>query len=253
MNQSLKIQRSFSKSSGHYDEYSLLHRSIADELFLHIPKELNPQKVLDIGCGTGYLTGQLKIRWPQARIVGLDFALGMIEKARATHQGVDWILADSVCLPFTEHHFDVVVSNLSYQWAEDLVKAIAEIRRVLAPGAVFAATIFGQQTCNELLDLLQEVAGIKTKRLPAQATVQEAMDRNGFRNVELSTVRNTIEFNDVYALLSWLKSIGANALSYEGFLGKDALAKAAVKYQERFPLDKGIAATFEVISIYAKK
>jgi len=253
MNQSLKVQRSFSKSSGQYDEYSQLHRSIANELFLYIPKKLNPLKVLDIGCGTGYLTGQLKTRWPRARIVGLDFSPGMIEKAQSTYQGIDWILADNASLPFVDHQFDVVVSNLSYQWVEDLVKAFAEVRRVLAPGAVFAATIFGQHTCSELLDLLQEVVGIKTKKLPSQAAIQEAIDHNGFKNVGIHTAKNKIEFDNLYALLAWLKNIGANALPYEGFLGKDALAKTAVKYQEEFPLGNGIAATFEVISVYAQK
>lgn len=253
MNQAFKIQRSFSKSSQKYDEHSQLHRSIADELVSNFSLETLPRTILDVGCGTGYVTARLKEQWPQAKVIGVDFAQGMLEKAQATHPDIDWILADSASLPFADNHADLLVSNLSYQWAEDLAKVLAEARRVMVPGGVLAATLFGYHTCNELLDLLQETAGVKTKRLPSQVNIEEALAHNSFKSVEVRTVPNKIEFDDVYALMAWLKSIGANALAYEGFLGKGALAQAAMKYQERFPYGKGIAATFEVISIYAKK
>ena len=63
----------------------------------------------------------------------------------------------------------------------------------------------------------------------------------------------TVKFEGMKELLAWFKSIGAPHLPRAGYLGAEAVSRAAIIYQERFPYLNGVGATFEVIRVYAKK
>ena len=256
MNQTInKIQRGFSKSANAYDRYSSLHREIADKLFGQVIKEPTPSALLDVGCGTGYLTAKIKDHWPQSRIVGLDFSSGMIDVASSKHDGISWVLGDSNNLPFTDEYFDILISNLAYQWAGDLSGAFAEARRVLVPNGVLACTLFGFYTCQELFQSLDEAksGALYFNRLPDVAQVRQALATSGFKNYIVDCEKIKISFNNMQALMIWLKSIGANNLSREGYLGREVITRAAAIYRKRFTYLQGVGATFEVIQVYVKR
>jgi malonyl-CoA O-methyltransferase len=250
-----KIRRGFSGSAGQYDRYSSLHREIADRLFAEVIKRPQPSSLLDVGCGTGYLTVRLKNHFPQSRIVGLDFAKGMIEAAIPKHKDIAWVLADGNHLPFHDGSFDVLVSNLAYQWAGDLSRAFNEAGRVLSPDGVLACTLFGRDTCQELFQSLDEARtkALQFTRLPEGHQIREALAISGFKRAKVNCEQITIEFKDMYELIAWLRSIGANNLPREGFLGPEAISRAASIYRANFPYLQGVGATFEVIRVYAEK
>jgi len=250
-----KIQRSFSKSANRYDRFSSMHRGIADGLLASLVKERTPSSILDVGCGTGYLTGKLKESFPKARIIGLDFAQGMLDVARAKHEGINWVLADGAHLPFADRIFDVVVSNLAYQWSGDLSSTFSEARRVLVHEGLMACTLFGFNSCQELFQSLNEArkSRMQFKRLPNLPQVREALSVSEFKKHEVMGENIEIEFKDMRELIVWLKMIGANNLSRGEYLGQETINKAAAIYQENFSSRQGVRATFEVIRVYAKK
>ena len=251
-----KIQRGFSESAKTYDLFSSLHKGIADKLFARVAKERAPSALLDVGCGTGYLTVRFKDHFPQSKIIGLDFAQGMLEVARSKKEDIIWILADGNHLPFSDGCFDIVISNLAYQWAEDLSRAFSEGRRVLVPNGILACTLFGYNTCQELFQCLDEASGRRLQfvRLPDQLKIREALIVSGFRNPIVEREQIKIEFKDMYELMAWFKVIGAPHLPREGYLGPEAMSRAASIYREKFAYLQGsVGATFEVIRVYAKK
>lgn len=63
------------------------------DLILRIKKE-KPKKILDLGCGPGNSTIELKKRWPEAQIIGLDNSDTMLKKARLDYPELEWVLAD---------------------------------------------------------------------------------------------------------------------------------------------------------------
>jgi len=251
-----KIQDKFSQSAHRYDRFSGMHRGIADQLLACVIKEPIPLALLDVGCGTGYLTVKLKEQYPKAKIVGIDFAQGMLDVARAKHEGIAWVLGDGNSLPFTDGSFDIVTSNLAYQWAGDLSRTFSEARRVLVHDGVLICTLFGYNTCQELFQSLDEAkkSRLQFQRLPNGPQVREALSVGGFKNSETVCEQVKVEFKDMRELIVWLKMIGANNLSRGGaYLGPETIAKAAAIYQEKFSCRQGIRATFEVIRVYAKK
>jgi ubiquinone/menaquinone biosynthesis C-methylase UbiE len=97
----------------------------------------DPGKILDIGCGTGRLAGRIVAVYPHARVVGVDASAEMIRNARtrpAAHSP-HFVSAMAECLPFTEAAFDLAVITLSISHWRDREAGLAEVSRVMAPGA----------------------------------------------------------------------------------------------------------------------
>jgi ubiquinone/menaquinone biosynthesis C-methylase UbiE len=107
------------------------------------PDDGKVARVLDLGCSIGQGTIQLKSRFPQAKIWGLDVGLPMVRyaHARAASQNVDvnFIQALAEDMPFDDGHFDVVFAYiLFHELPIDVIPAVlAEAYRVLRPGGKF--------------------------------------------------------------------------------------------------------------------
>lgn len=97
-----------------------------------------PKRVLDLACGTGDLTLLLKKSAPEAEVVGADFALPMLELARAKAKKsglqVRFQEADALELDFPDEHFDAVTIAFGFRNFADYERALAELHRVLRPG-----------------------------------------------------------------------------------------------------------------------
>jgi len=91
------------------------------------------ERVLDAGCGTGYLAAGLRRARPDAYVVGSDLSTGMLGNARDAGA---WPLGqgDAGRLPFRDAAFDLVVARGVLHHLPDVAAALAEWRRVLAPG-----------------------------------------------------------------------------------------------------------------------
>ncbi len=98
--------------------------------------------VLEVGSGPGRLATAIARLAPEARVVGLDVAPDMVDRARARVASlglanrVELHVGDVAALPFRDASFDVVVSTFSLHHWERPVEGLAEIRRVLRPSGL---------------------------------------------------------------------------------------------------------------------
>jgi len=99
--------------------------------------------VLDLACGPGTLSRPIATRVaPSGEVIGVDLAEGMIELARATGiPHAHFQVMDIEKLDFPDVSFDAAACGHGLQFAPNLSRALAETRRVLRPGARFAASI----------------------------------------------------------------------------------------------------------------
>lgn len=99
-----------------------------------------PRRVLDLGCGTGSMALAIARRAPDVAIVGVDGDPEVLERARAKarREGVELELHEALAdrLPLGDGSVDCAVSTLLFHHLQPATKraALAEIRRVLAPG-----------------------------------------------------------------------------------------------------------------------
>src|SRR3990167_6517929 len=244
-----KIRDNFSRSAAHYEKYADIQAKLAQELLEEIiGAGYTANEVLDIGCGTGWLLGELKRFLPQSRLWGLDISLEMARKTMAKIEDV--LAADAAFLPFKDNALDLVLSNAVYQWVPDLEAAFKEAHRILKPGGCFMFNCFGAKTLREL----RQCFGIEETFLPRADFIREALERAGFSCPEFKARDCSRHFDNLADILSWLKYIGVNRINqHQGFLTPSRLAKADHFYRSNFRGNGQVYATFEVISVKAVK
>ena len=130
----------FGRRAQRYDEGWLgqLHHQIADRAAdLALTCAPAPRRILDVGCGTGYLLGRLAARAPQAEaLAGIDAASAMVEVARgaANDDRLRFVVGTAERLPWPAASFDLVVSTTSFDHWADQRAGLAQCARVLEPG-----------------------------------------------------------------------------------------------------------------------
>ncbi len=118
------------------------------------------QDVLDVACGTGFVTRLLAARVGADRVTGVDVNAGMLAVARRVcPAGITFVESSAHALPLPEGSFDVAVCQQGTQFFPDRVAALTEIARVLRPGGLVAATVWNGPADNPFL--AAQTAGIR--------------------------------------------------------------------------------------------
>lgn len=106
------------------------------ELLARIP-DIDPGVVFDLGCGPGNLTREIAVRWPEARVVGVDSSLEMISRAKTDFPEIEFEIGDiETWTP--EHEVDVIFSNATLHWLDHHGRLFPRLFDFLRPGGVLA-------------------------------------------------------------------------------------------------------------------
>ncbi len=102
------------------------------------------EAILDVGCGTGSLTFELAKHGDLREIRAIDYSERFVTAARDrnTDPRVTIEQADAVSLPFPDATFDRAMALLVLHFVPEADRAISEMRRVVRPGGVIAATVW---------------------------------------------------------------------------------------------------------------
>jgi ubiquinone/menaquinone biosynthesis C-methylase UbiE len=138
--------RAFDERAASYESgrHGQLHKEISDRVVkLALGRVPAPRRVLDVGCGTGYVLRQLAARLPRAsEFLGVDPAPKMIEVARSasSDERLNFLSGIAERLPADESTYDLVVSTTSFDHWADQAAGIRECARVLAPEGTLVLT-----------------------------------------------------------------------------------------------------------------
>lgn len=195
------------------------HCSFVWELGRDLLALLAPQageRVLDAGCGTGQLTGE--IARAGAEVTGIDNSPAMVAQARENFPGIRFAVQDVCSLPF-EGQFDAVFSNAVLHWVTQADEAAAAIARALKPGGRFVAEMGGHGNIRALMDASDcalEALGVREpERLhpwfyPTIGEYSSLLERHGFE-VTFATLfdRPTPLAGADDAIPEWLRMFGS--------------------------------------------
>jgi ubiquinone/menaquinone biosynthesis C-methylase UbiE len=123
----------FTQIARRYERDSLVQGAAA-ELLLSLLQIGPREDVLDLGCGTGYLTERIS-KLTSGRVAGIDPAPGMVAEAQLKYcsEQISFEIAFTEDL-LAHENFDVIFCNSALQWFRDPVRALAACRRALRPG-----------------------------------------------------------------------------------------------------------------------
>ena len=97
----------------------------------------DPAEVVDLGAGAGNVTKLIKLRWPNARVTGVDTSPEMLAKAAASAPDIQWELADlGAWRP--ARPIDLIYSNAALHWVDGHDKLFDSLFSSLAPGGLLA-------------------------------------------------------------------------------------------------------------------
>jgi len=246
-------RRNADRASAAYDTSAVLQARLRQQMIDRLEWiAFEPAVVVDLGCGTGHAAAALCRRWPQARIIAVDFAPGMLcETARRDEAPrIERLCADAESLPLPDASVDLVFCNLMLPWCDDPDAVFAEIARVLRPRGLLTFSTFGPDTLIELRAAWR-AADDGTHVIPFtdMHDIGDGLIRAGLVEPVLDVCRYTLTYPDLRSLMRDLKSIGAQNATIDrprGLTGRRRLHAVEQAY-ERHRENGVLPATYEVV------
>jgi malonyl-CoA O-methyltransferase len=270
-----QVAHSFGRAATTYDSVAGLQRTVGDALLKKINKNTQAEIVIDLGCGTGYFTPQLQAQFPQALVVGVDIAEGMLQFARKkwgqSHLMTSDLISknqisfndsdpifccgDAEQLPFADHSVDVIYSNFALQWCANLPRLFAELQRILKSNGELIFTTLGPATLHELKSAWQQVDNrVHVNQFHEREMVLNDLQQQGFNGIEFVHSPVIMEFENLSDLTRSLKALGAQNVNRgraTGLTGRKKI-QAFKRAYEKFRSNNLLPATYDVFYIKAK-
>jgi len=262
-----QVRRNFSRAAAGYDDVAVLQREIGSRMLERLDYvKIEPQRVLDLGCGSGASLTALATRYPKAQVLGADFSAAMLGAARGQRSQLHWLLpfmrkrqasllaADALALPFKSGCVDLLWSNLMLHWLDDPLPVFSEMQRTLNVGGLLMFSTFGPDTLKELRASFAD-GEVHTQRFADMHDYGDMLLECGFSDPVMDAEVLTVTYASFDDLLRDLRQGGASCAMIErrrGLTGRAAWQAARAAYEARRQ-DGRLPATFEVVYGHAWK
>lgn len=255
------VARRFSRAALTYDRGAGLHRHVGARLLelLPDPDILGRGRILEVGCGTGVLTGMVRQRYPGASLCVMDAAAGMVACVRerwGSDPAMEYVVMDVQNFK-AARPFDLIVSSSALHWATPMDRTMTMLHAALVPGGGLCAALMLEGTLGELHGLRRQIAPDKTPvgRLPTRDEVLAAVVGAGFTLVSQKAEVIQARYHSADDFLGTIHAQGltAGAVSRAPSpLSRSELNRLRKAYDEtcRDPAG-GVKASFEVLYLSA--
>lgn len=142
-----------------------------EDLLVDAVRAASPNRVLDVGCGTGSTTvAMARVLGGGGQCTGVDISQPMIEaaRARAARESVaaSFVIADAQTHPFEPAGFDLIASRFGVMFFEDPVAAFANLRRAASANASMRLIVFRNGDENPFMTTAERAARPLLPNLP---------------------------------------------------------------------------------------
>jgi len=153
-------------------------------LLHNVIRDLNAQKILEVGCGSGRWLDELQPLTPH--IYGLDFSFGMLSQARERNNIVPLTRGTAKQLPFESSIFDLIFCINALHHFDQPQNFVAESHRLLRRGGALITINIDPPTIQTwyVYDYFDGTRQTDLKRFPKIETVKQWMHHSGFKNLE---------------------------------------------------------------------
>ncbi len=241
-----RVIESFSKYVKTYDRHAQLQRSMAERLAALIPNPF-PQRILEIGCGTGVFTRHLLARSPSTLILN-DIAPLMIEHLK-NHLEVPFNSkflvgnAERIQIPKAK----LIAGNAVFQWFQNPKNTLQRFHSSLGKEGYLAFSTFGPKTLEEFRSTAQFQG---PTHLLSEKRWKTLLTQAGFELLTFQTETRQIFFQNTQSLIKNLQQIGAAPLR---ILKSGELRQLIRDYDREYSSSQGVYTNWELFYFFARK
>jgi trans-aconitate methyltransferase len=177
------------------------------------------ERILDLGCGTGYLTHL--ITTAGARTIGIDNSPEMIEKAKKEYPGIDFEVLSATDFHFPEP-FDAIFSNAVLHWVLEKQKAIDCMYTNLKKGGRLVLEMGGKGNVAQILEAMRKAVltypdpgkePVSIWYFPSLSAYASLLEARGFRVTYARHYDRETELKDsTNGIRDWIRMFGASLL-----------------------------------------
>lgn len=193
------VFKSFEQCAETFNKSDFLYNEFADRLINRLKFcKIRPERILILGSRTGYLTNILNDIYQDCEIVNFEISKNMLSKGYAPNS----VCGDYCSLPFKNAIFDIVVSNISLEWGNNIQDLLSECQRVLSNEGLLIASASIKQDFSLTADVL-----LGPRELDIESIQSSLIQDNWYATV-LERELLSVEYSSQGKLLNDLRNMG---------------------------------------------
>ena len=243
----------FGNAFASYDEAATPQQRVVAEIIALLTEKVvtPPQRILEIGCGTGLLTESLSTLYPQAELTLNDLVPEAEHwiREKLPHRSFAFITGDAEQWDWGKG-YQLIASSSCIQWWQEPLAFIRKAYNALTSGGTLALSTFLPENLSELRPILPNAL-----HYPPLAEYQNAL--TAFSHVEQRVLTIELQFPSLLELLRHLKATGTNAFTqtHQGLWSRGRLLRLEEQLRQAHQLTpvEPLSLTYHPLIIIAQK
>lgn len=255
------VPEAFSRAAETYSDTAEVQALVAK----HLCGLISPAEVLDgileLGCGSGFLSEELLRKFPSASLLGVDNAPEMLHVAshRCSNPRAKWLAADA-CHLNLEKQFEIIVSSSALHWMRPYETIFRIVRDHLAENGVVYLAVMLKGTLSELHTLRAQITDLPAREnLPCKKQLEVSIEKAGLETITYSEERFVQKHENALSFFRDLKRAGLTGGVFSRgsrLLTRGELRTLCEEYQKRHSAaDSKVLSSYQVgfFTLRAKK
>lgn len=216
------IKQRFSKSLNTYQQSAVVQMQMAKNLVDLLPAK-DYENILELGCGTGFLTKTLIQRVRYKTYTAIDIVKECEPYIKNIDENIVFVNNDIESITL-EGKYDLIVSNAAFQWLDNFEAFIKHIKNHLSDEGILLFTTFGQKN-------FQEIANTANISLNYYSIEELKTILNNYNLLHIQEETIVQDFKSIKEMFEHMKKTGVNSVS-ESTWGLKETKQFKQRYQD---------------------